>query len=422
MKAIVSEPESWKRVIDIEIPVEEVNTAFEEKLKKYRKDMKMPGFRPGKVPDSLMRQRFGSSIKAEIIDDLVQKSFKDACEQNNINPVAPAKVNDIKTPEDAAMTISIETEVDPEIDIKGYDKLKIKASPKKIKDSDVEDAVKNIVDRMSEFKDIERPIAKGDYVKFEYLSVIVDGERKSDVRNPNYPIEVGAEKQLKDFDKGLIGHAAGDIVDISTKFPKDYSEADVAGKNVEFQVKIVSVQEKISPDIDEEFLKKLGNFSDEAAFREQVLKNLEQEASKQAKDEAYGQAIQTLAENNQFDVPPARIDQFIEYLYEDSMQQAPKDAPAPNKEEFAERYREIAIRSIKRRRIIDFIAKKENIKATQTEVDEEIQKLANYYNTPFETVKQAFRQNGTTNRIREEIKERKTLDFLIGEYVPEAKE
>jgi trigger factor len=422
LKAIVSEPESWKRVIDIEIPAEEVTAAFDEKLNKYRKDMKLPGFRPGKVPTSLIRQRFGESIKAEIIDDLVQKSFKDACEKNNINPVAPAKVNDLKNPGDAPLTLSIETEVDPEIDIKGYNSLKIKMSPKKIDDSDVEDAVKNIMDRMAEYKDIDRPSKKGDYVKIEYLSVIVDGERKNDIRNPQYPVELGAEKQFKDFDKGLTGHSAGEIVDISVKFPKDYPETDVAGKTVEFQVKIVAVQEKILPEINEEFLKKVGNFSDEAAFRANLKSSLENESVKIAKDKAHEEAIGTLVDNNPFEVPPARIEQFIDYVYQDAIQQAPKGSPEPDRKEFSEKYHQIAIGAIKRRRIIDFIAKKENIKATQTEVDEEIQKLAEYYNSPFETMKQVFRQNGTTNRFRDEIKERKTLDFLIGEYTPDNKE
>lgn len=422
MKAIVSEPESWKRVIDIEIPTEEVNAAFDEKLNKYRKDMKLPGFRPGKVPTTLIKQRFGESIKAEILDELVQKSFKDACEQNNINPVAPAKVSDLKNPGDAPLTISIETEVDPEIDITGYNSLKIKMSPKKIKDSDVDDALKNIRDRMAEYKDIDRPSQKGDFVKIEYLSVIVEGERKNDIRNPQYPVELGAEKQLKDFDKGLIGHAAGEIVDVSVKFPKDYAQEDVAGKTVEFQVKIVAVQEKILPEIDEEFLKKMGNFADEATFLAHLKTSLENEAVKRAKEEAHEQAISTLVDNNPFDVPPARIEQFIDYVYQDAVQQTPKGTPEPVREEFSEKYHELAIGAIRRRRIIDFIAKKENIKATQAEVDEEIQRLAEYYNSPFEQMKQVFRQNGTTNRFRDEIKERKTLDFLIGEYTPDTKE
>jgi trigger factor len=422
LKASVSEPETWKRVIDIEIPTEEVNAAFDEKLNKYRKDMKLPGFRPGKVPATLIRQRFGESIKAEIIDELVQKSFKDACEKNNINPVAPAKVNDLKNPDDKPLTISIETEVDPDIDITGYESLKTKLSPKKIQDSDVDEAFQNIRDRMAEYKDIDRPTQKGDFVKIEYLSVIVEGERKNDIRNPQYPVEIGAEKQLKDFDKGLTGHSAGEIVDISVKFPKDYAQEDVAGKTVEFQVKLVAVQEKILPEINEEFLKKIGNFADEATFREHLKANLESESIKHAKEEAHEQAISTLINNNPFDVPPARIEQFIDYIYQETLQQTPKGTPEPVREEFSVKYHEIAIGAIRRRRIIDFIAKKENIKATQTEVDEEIQKLAEYYNSPFEQMKQIFRQNGTTNRFRDEIKERKTLDFLIGEYTPDNKE
>lgn len=420
MKATVSEPESWKRVIEIEIPEDEVNSAFEEKLNKYKKEMKLPGFRPGKVPSSLIKQRFGSSIRAETIDELVQKSYREACDQNKIVPVAQAKVTDVKADEGSPVTFSIETEVDPEIDIKGYNKIKTKVSPKKIKESDVEDALKSLQDRMAEFKDAGRPAKKGDYLKFEYLKVVIDGEERKDVQNPTYPVELGGENKIKDFDKGLIGHSAGEIVDLDVKFPKDYAEADVAGKSGQFQIKLTSVQEKILPEMDEEFLKKLGEFKDLEALKTQIKENLEKEELTKSKNEAYNEAIDKLIKDNPFDVPPAKVDQFVDYMYHEATKYNQPGMPVPAREEIDTRYRETAVRSIKRQRIIDFISQKENIKAAQEDVDKEIQRLAEMYNQPFDTLKQAFRKNGTTNRIRDDIKEQKTLDYLIGEYTPPA--
>jgi trigger factor len=419
LKATVSTPESWKRVIDVEISVEEVNGAFEEKINKYRKELRLPGFRPGKVPESLIKQRFGSSIKAEAIDELVQKSFKESCEQNNIVPIAPAKVNDVKANDDEPVTFKIEAEIDPEIEISGYNKLKVKSSPKKVKDSDVDEALKQVQDRFAEFKDVDRPSKKGDYIRFEYLKVVIDGQEQSDVKNPTYPIELGGESKLKDFDKGLIGHAANDVVDLSIKFPKDYSEEDVAGKSGEFQVKIIAVQEKILPEMNEEFFKKLGNFADEAALKVDIKANLEKEAIEKGKNEAYNEAIEKLINDNAFDIPPARIEQFVDYMQQESTRYAKPGTPVPSREEIFERYKETAVKSLKRQRIIDFIAKKENIKASQEDVDKEVLRLSEMYGQPFETLKQTFRKNGTTNRIRDDIREQKTLDFLIGEYTPE---
>ena len=422
MKATVSEPESWKRVIQVEIPEQDVESAFNEKLDKYKHDLKLPGFRPGHVPTSLIKQRFGGAIRAEIIEDLIQKSFQDACKENNIVPVSQPKVQDLKAPEGEPVSFSIETEVDPPIEISGYNKLKIKASPKKIKDSDVEEAINNLRDRFAEFKDVGRPAKKGDYIKFEYLKVVIDGQERTDIQNPNYPVELGGENRIKDFDKGLIGRSADEVVDLDIKFPKDYADPDVAGKSGEFQVKITAVQEKNLPEINEEFLKKLGDFKTEEDFREQIRKNLEQEELNKAKEEATNKAIDKLIDDNQFDVPPARIEQFITYMHQESMRYQRQGEPALSREEIAERYHDTAIRSIKRQRILDYISDKENIRANQQDVDTKIQQLADMYHQPFDTLKQTFRKNGTTLRIRDEIQEQKTLDYLIGEYTPEVQE
>lgn len=422
MKATVSVPESWKRVIEVEISVEEVNGAFEEKLSKYKKELKLPGFRPGKVPSLLIKQRFGGSIRAEAVDELVQKSFREACEQNKINPIAQAKIKDVKAEENEPVSFVIETEVDPDIEIKGYEKLKVKVAAKKIKDSDVDDAIKGLQERFAEFKDVDHVAKKGDYLRFEYIKVVIDGVERPEVQNPTYPIEIGGESKIKDFDKGLIGHGVGEIVDVEVKFPKDYSEADVAGKSGEFKVKITAVQEKTLPAVNEEFMKKMGNFSDETAFRANVKENLEKEEGTRSKNEAYDEVIGKIIRDNDFDVPPARIEQFIDYMYNESTKYNRPGTPLPSREEIAGQYTETAIRSIKRQRILDFIALKENIKPAQEDVDKEIQRLSEMYNQPFETLKQAFRKNGTVNRIRDDIREQKTLEFLIGEFTPPAQE
>jgi trigger factor len=416
VKAKITEPESWKRVIEIELPHEDLDKLFNEKMSGVKKELSLPGFRPGKVPLPLIKQRFGEAIKGEAIDELVQKAFKEACTENNITPISRGKVtNELKIEEGKPLTFSVEAEVDPVIDIKGYEKLKVKATPKKIKDDEVDEALNNVQQRFAEFKDVDRPTKKGDYVKLEYLKVVIDGTERPDVKNPTYPVELGAEHRIKDFDKGLIGHSAGETVEVSIKFPKDYADKEVAGKGGEFTIKITSVQEKVLPEINDEFLKKLGNFADVEALRADLRKRIEEDEIQRAKNEAYAQAIEKLAEDNPFDVPPARIEHFIDYIMEEAQRERRQGEPLPAREEVEKKYHDVAIRTIKRQRIIDFIAAKEKISATQEEVDNEIKKLAEQYNQPFESLKQTLRQNGTTLRIREDLREQKTLNYLIGE-------
>ena len=138
------------------------------------------------------------------------------------------------------------------------------------------------------------------------------------------------------------------------------------------------------------------------------------------KNEAYTRAIDVLVKDNPFDVPPSRVEDYIDHLLEEMTRYHREGEQLPSREEASQKYHDSAVRALKRYRIIDFIATKEKIKATQEEVDREIEKIATIYNQPFDQVKQAFRQNGTTNRIRADVREQKTLDFLIGEYTPPA--
>jgi trigger factor len=416
LNATVTKPESWKRVIEIEVPAEEVNTVFEGKLTKYRKEVKMPGFRQGKVPAAIIKSRFGDSIRAETIEELVQKSFEESCRDNNIVPISRPVIEEIKADKDAPLSFKVETQVDPEIEIKGYEKLKTKVAPNKIKPADVDKIIDDLRERMSTFSDVEREAKKGDFVSLEYKKVIVEGEERADIKSPQYPIEVGSSR-IKEFDKGLIGTKAGEEVTIAVTFPKDYGDQEIAKKSGEFTVLINKVQEKAQPAIDAEFLKKLGDFATEEALRESIQKDLEARESERARQEAVDKAIDTLIKNNPFDIPPARIEGYIDYMLQQATQYARPGEEIPSREEMVARYNDLAIRNLKQYRIVDFIATKESIKATQEEVDARIQQLADQYQQPFDTIKAALRQNGTTQRIREDLREEKTLNFLLDQSV-----
>ncbi len=412
MKVKVSEPETWKRVVDIEVPGEEVEGLFEEKLSKVKKDLALDGFRAGKVPVAIVKRRFGEAIRADAVEELIQKAFKKACNDNGILPISKGAVRNLASGEGEPLTFTIEVQIDPVVEIEGFRKLKIKVAPKKIQDADVDAAVVDLQNRFAAYSTVDRPSKKGDYIRIEYLKVLIDGQERTDVKNPTYPVELGAEHRLKDFDQALIGHAAGEVIELSVKFPKDYAEKEAAGKQGEFTVRITGVQEKIVPVVSS-FLNKIGNFETEEALREDLRGRLETDALEQAKNEAYAKAIEILIRDNPFEVPPARIEMFIDYMMEEAQRQRRQGELLPTREEIEARYRDTAIRSIKRQRIINHIADKEKIAAAQEEVDAEIRRLADHYQQPFDTLKQKLRTNGTTLRIRDDIREKKTLEYLV---------
>jgi len=413
LKATVTDAESWKKIIDVEIEKEQIENAFEEKIKKYRKEIKLPGFRPGKVTPSIIKARFGDAIRAEVVEEAVQQSFETACADNKIMPITRPKIEELKADADNPISYKAEVEVDPEIDITGLEKLKVKVSPAKVKKADVDNAVSDLRERLAKFEDVERSTKKGDFVSITYEKVTVDGEERNDISSPQYPIEIGASN-IKEYDKALVGKNVGDVIDVSVTFPKDYGDEEIAGKSGQFTVKIDKIQEKKLPEIDAEFLKMLGDFESEDALREKIQKDLEDREFQKAKEEASEKAIDSLIKSNPFEVPPARVEMYLNYMAEQVQRYKKPEEPEMSREEIEEKYRETGIKTIKRHRIIDFIAAKEKIKATQAEVDDRIRGIAAQYGQPFESVKQALRKNGTTNQIRDDIKDEKTIDFILG--------
>lgn len=420
MKSSVAEPESWKRVLDIEVPVEEVEKAISARVSSYSKKVKIPGFRPGKVPGHIVRSRFGDVIRAETIEELVQKNYEEACREQGITPISQATINELKADEGGPLSFKVETEVEPSIEIKGYQKLKIKPSPRKIRPADVDDVVQNLRVRQASYNTVERPAQKGDFVKLEYQRVEIDGTERPDVESPRYPVELGTST-VKGFDKALIGASPGDVVEAPITFPKDYGDPEIAGKKGQFTIKVDEVRERVLPELDEEFLKNTGDFKDEGELRERIQKDLEEQAVQEARTEAHNKAIEALIGSNPFDVPPSMIRRYLDQAYEQQQARAQQmRQEMPGKEEFDNRFREVGIHAIKRHRIIDYIASKENIKASQEDVDKRIEQMAARYNQPFDQVKASMRRSGMTNQIRDDIREQKTLDYLIGEYDPSA--
>jgi trigger factor len=419
LKAAVSEPKSYIRILDIEIPKEDVESEYSRKLSQYKKEISLPGFRPGKVPLDLVKNRFGKSIYAQSVEDMVERSFEEACKQHSLSPISRGKISNLKADEGAPVSFTIEFEIDPPVEIKGFANLNIQADPKKIKDADVDKAMDELRDRHAELIDVDRAAKKGDSVAIEYVKVVIDGVERKDFSNPQYPIELGAG-EIKEFDKGLIGHGAGETLDLTIRFPKDFSTKDLAGKEAFFSVKIKAVKEKRVPELNADFLKKLGDFATPEALSDAVRKDLDHREKERSKNEAYSKAIDRLSEKNSFDVPESRIQSYLDHMAEEVKRYLRPGEPVPTPQEIDQKYRVTAVRAIKRFKIIDYVATKEKIKATQAEVDRQIEQLAAAYKQPFEQLKQSLRANGTTNRIRSDIREQKTLDFLIGEYSPSA--
>ena len=404
MKATISEPSSTERILEIEVPRERLDKIFEEKVKKYSREIRLNGFRPGNVPKQVVAARFKDPINAESMESLVEEVLKEACKEHNLEPVAPGRIEKLENEQGKPILLKALLEVDPPVEVRDY-RLDIPVHAPEISDADIQGQLEGLRKRKAEEAKVERPARMGDVVVAEYQRILIEGEERPLPSYREFRMELGVGS-LPEMDNAMVGAVAGEVRDVAFTFPADYRQAELAGKRSEYQLRIVEVDEVQLPGIDDAFAKGFG-FESLEIFRERIRKDLGKQGLQQAKEAAYEDAMRRLMEANAFEIPRARIQNYVKYKLEQANHQHGEDCDHADLEQEG-------VFNIRRYRILEEIAKKEKIKPTTEEVDARVRELADQYQTDFEALKASLRKSGKIVDIREELKSEKTLDFVIG--------
>ena len=368
MSAEIKETSATVRTLEISIPQGDLKAPFEKKLSQYKKQVALKGFRQGQVPKSMILKQFGPSIRHEAVDEVVNTIVQDSLKKANIIPVGKMVVKEFNDDEKNDITLKVEVEVDPEIDIKGYADTGITVPATAVHEEEVQAEFDRLMQMWSKDEHVDREAKKGDVVVGDYI----------------------------EFDEGLMGSKAGDKKEINFKYPDDHKDERYRGKTAQFNVEIKDVREIVPPTLDEEFCKQIG-VKDEADLRNNLAESLAAQKKDAAKNKAINEAIDKLIEANPFEVPKARIYDLIKWTLNRNAQ-SEKDVVEPTEEQINELSGE-AVREIKKHRILEFVATKEKIKPTQALVDERLQQMAAAYHVDFENLKNHFRQSGRINQL-----------------------
>ncbi len=407
MKATISEPTTTERVLEIEVERERLDKIFDQKVKKYSKEVRINGFRPGNVPKDVIAKRFKDPINAESMEALIEEVIKEACKEHNIEPIAPGRIDKLENEIGKPIMVKAIMEVDPTVEVKDY-KLDIPVHGADITEDEVNVQVDGLRKRQAEETKVDRPAVLGDVVVAQYLGINIGGEAKPLPPRPEFRMELGTSS-VPAMDRALIGAKAGDEKTAAFTFPADYAQADFAGKDSEYQLKILEVNEVKLPPLDDELAKKF-NFDTMDIFRARIREDLAKQSMQKAKEEAYEEAMRRLMEMNPFEIPKARIQNYVRYKLE---QQGHVHDNDDHGHDHSDLERE-AVFNIRRYRLLEEIAKKEKIKPTGEEVDARLKEMAEQYGTDFESLKASLRKSGKILDVREELKSEKTLDFVIG--------
>ncbi len=410
MSVEIKETSATLRTLEVNIPQEDLKAPFEKKLSQYKKQVTLKGFRQGQVPKAMILKQFGDSIRHEVVNETVDAVLNAELKKANIIPVGQLKVVKFNDDKESAITMTVEVEIDPEIDIKGYADTGVTVPQTAVHEEEVQAEFDHLMKMWSKDEHVDRAAQKGDVVVGNYLDVVIDGEKQELPENREFRSLLG-ESASPGFDEGLTGATAGETKEINFKYPDDHKDERYRGKTAQFKVEVTDVRQIVPPTLDEEFCKKVG-VKDEAELKSNIAESLANQKQDAAKTKAINEAIDKLIEQNPFEVPNARVADLIKWSINRNVQD-PKDAVEPTEEQMKTLAPE-AIREIKKHRILEFVANKEKIRPAQAQVDARLQEMAKAYHIEFDDLKSHFRQSGRINQLREELRFQMAADFIVG--------
>ena len=407
-----------KREIQVEIPVEDVNRQTDSLIQKYQKVARIPGFRRGHVPASIIRQRFSEEIKTDMVEALIPRYFRREAERLSLHPVSQPRVTDLHLHEGEPLRFKAAFEVLPEIKLEGYKELRADKPEIAVSEADVEQALVDLRERHASFNPVEgRALADGDFAQ-----VSLDGNPKTGEGQPVHMdevlVEIAGKDTMPEFTEHLRGTSAGDERTFDVNYPEDTQDKRLAGKTFSYAVKVQSIKQKSLPELNDEFAKQLGELQTVDDVRKAIREQIESERKHQAERDAKEKLVGELIQRNDFEVPESLIEQQIDIRLEQGLRAlAARGLTAEQMKKMDLQrlrvgQREQAIHDVKAALLLERVAEEENIQVSDEELDRDLESLARQSKQTSEAVRARLTRDGGLDRIRTRIRNEKTLDFL----------
>lgn len=417
MEVSVESAEGLQRRIRVQIPSERVEQAVDEKVRRVGQHAKVPGFRPGKIPLKVLHQRYGESARHEVTSEIIQSAYPEALAQVDLKPAGQPRVELADQTEGAGLTFTAEFDVYPEIELQGLDKLSVTRPTVEITDADIDKTIEQVRDQHKTFEPVERESLDGDQVTVDYVGRI-DGETFEGGSGEDIEVTLGEGRFLPDLERALVGRKAGESFEVPVSFPEDYGAEDLAGKTAEFSVELKQVTEPRRPELDDEFLAKLGiEEGGEAALREKVRESLRQQADDAITKSVKTQVMNGLLEANPIDVPGSMVSEEMERMRQEAVSRMP-----PQMQENPEQLREMipddmlsddAKRRVSLGLLLAEVIKVKELELDNSRVDAKLEEIAAQYGEA-EQVKQYYRsQPQMMQGIQAMVMEEQVVDDLI---------
>lgn len=409
-----------RREIEIEISAEEVARETETLVGKYQKLARIPGFRKGHVPASVIRQRFSKDIQNDVVDALIPKFFRKETGKLGLIPVSQPRVTDLHLHDNEPLKFKASFEVMPEIRVEGYKELRAEKPEVSVTDEEVQKALDEIREQRATYTAIEgRSLADGDFAQ-----VSLDGKPNNEtddskpVHMDDILVEVGGKDTMPEFTENLRGASAGETRSFEVNYPEDAPDKRLAGKKFTYTVNVQAIKQKSLPELDDAFAKELGEFATLDEVRQRIREGMESERKHTAERESKDKLLTELVKRNEFEVPEALVERQIDVRLERGLRaltaqgMKPEDIKKMDFNRMRAGQRDQALQEVKASLLLEKVADEEKIQVGDEEIDHEVQALAEQSKQTAEAIRARLTRDGALDRIRNRIRHEKTLEFL----------
>jgi trigger factor len=416
MKTEFQDVSETQKKITIEIPSDIVDAEIDRVAKGYSKQARLPGFRPGKVPSNIIKQRFREQIHHDVMHDLIPRAVEEALQERGIEPVATPDIKDVSLREGEPLKFTADIETVPAFDPGDLSTISLRQESSTVTDDAIEKTLDRLRERAAKHETVEgRPIADTDTAVLELDRTDPDG--KVD-HHEEVSVELGAAGNPPGFDQNLLGLNPGDEKTFVVHFPEEYQVKDLANTDVNYHVKVKEIRRKVVPELDDEFAKDVGDFESLAALRDRVRADMQADAENHAKQHVRSDLLKQLGQRIGFDLPSSLVDREIDRRLEEFARRLMDQKVDPRKAgidwaQFREAQREAARDAVASALVLDEIARRENLTVATDDVDKEIEQFAERSGRTPAALRAQLEKEGGLARLTAGLRREKAVDFAM---------
>jgi trigger factor len=416
MRAEFVDVNETRKTLSVEIPSDVVDAEIERVARDYSRKARIPGFRPGKVPSRVVRQRFKDQILHDVAHDLVPRAVDEALREKGVEPISTPDIREVVVEEGRPMTFTASFDTLPPFEVGDLSTVALTRTSAAVADTAVDEALQRLRQRAARYDPVEdRGVIDGDIVTVDINRTDATGTTDT---HKDVAIEIGASANPPGFDAQLLGAEAGTEKTFALTFPADYASADLAGKEVTYAVTVKALKRRTIPELDDEFAKDMGEFENLAALRARVRGDLEHEARHTAENDLRGALMKQLAARVPFEIPASLIDRETDRRLEDFASRLMQQNIDPRQagvdwQAFRDSQREPAREAVAGALVLDEVARTENLAVSDDEVEQEIGRYAERTGRTPAAVRATLEKEGGISRIYAGLRREKSVDYVM---------